>query len=87
MDKLRSRKFWIAIVGGLLIILNDQFGWGLDEASVNQFVTIAVGYILGQGAVDAVSANAEAKKYATYVGAVATTTTSSGEAATIVNGS
>lgn len=53
MDKFKSRKFWIAIVTAVLLVVNDQFGIGFDEQTVTSVVTVVVGYILGQGAVDA----------------------------------
>jgi uncharacterized membrane protein len=71
LSKFKSRKFWIAVAGGLLVILNDQFGWGIDEAALTQMVTVVVGYIAGQGVVDAVAAKADAEKYASYTSAVA----------------
>ena len=52
----------------------------MSEAAVTQIVGAIGIYILGQGAVDAVEANASAKKYDTYVSAV---TTTSGENTTV----
>ncbi len=44
-------------VGAVLIILvNDVFGLNIDEATLRQVVTVIVGYIVGQGAVDVAKA-------------------------------
>lgn len=56
LDKLKSRKFWIAVLSGLLVLLNDQFGWGITPDTLNKFVTLMIGYLLAEGAVDAAGA-------------------------------
>ncbi len=48
MDKLKSRKFWFALIGVILPFVNEQFGLKIPVESV----LIVVTYILGQGAVD-----------------------------------
>lgn len=52
MDKLKSRKFILSIVAGLLIVANDGLDMGLDPATITNFVTLIIGYVFGQGAVD-----------------------------------
>jgi uncharacterized membrane protein len=56
LDKLKSRKFWIAVLSGLLVVLNDQFGWGINPDAIKQFITVMVGYILAEGVADAAGA-------------------------------
>lgn len=53
MEKLKSRKLWVAIITAVLVALNDQLQLGFTQDSLISFVTIAVGYILGQSHVDA----------------------------------
>jgi uncharacterized membrane protein len=52
--KLKSRKFWMAVVTALLVILNQGFNLGIPEEAVKQVVTVIISYILGESAVDAV---------------------------------
>jgi uncharacterized membrane protein len=54
-DKLKSRKFWMAVVTGLLVILNDGLGLNLPSDAIKSVVEVVIAYIIGQGAVDAVS--------------------------------
>lgn len=56
VEKLKSRKFWIAVLSGLLVVLNDQFGWSIDPEAIKQFITVMVGYILAEGVADAAGA-------------------------------
>ena len=53
MDKLKSRKLWMAVAGALLVIANEGLGLGLPEDSILALAGILVAYILGQGVVDA----------------------------------
>lgn len=70
-EKFKSRKFWMALLAVLIAFCNEQFNWGMDESAVNQIVATIGLYIIGQGAVDAVGQNADAKRYDAYVNAVA----------------
>ena len=54
-ERLKSRKLWVAVGTALVIFLNDLFEFGLDEATITALVSTAVGYVLGQGAVDALA--------------------------------
>jgi hypothetical protein len=53
MDKLKSRKLWMAIFGALLPIINEEFNLGLNTDTVIASVVAIVGYVLGQAHVDA----------------------------------
>jgi hypothetical protein len=52
-DKLKSRKFWFALMGAVLPIvaqaLTGEIGW---QESVMASIAILSSYILGQGYVD-----------------------------------
>lgn len=50
--KLQSRKLWLPLIAGLIVGLNDVLNWGLDEGTINKFVTLAVAYVFGEGIVD-----------------------------------
>lgn len=52
MDKLKSRKLWMAIFGALLPIINEQFNLGLNSETVIASVGAIVVYIAGQAHVD-----------------------------------
>ena len=50
--KLRSRKLWATVVGGLIIAGNDALGLGLDDAAMQNLTLLIVGYLVAQGWVD-----------------------------------
>jgi len=52
MDKIKSRKFWMAVVSAGLVIANEGLGLDLPVEAVMAVAAIAIGYILGQGYVD-----------------------------------
>ena len=53
LEKLKSRKFWFALIGALLPIIAQVFtgevGW---EAALQMSGVVVVGYIFGQSYVD-----------------------------------
>ncbi|MFZ5641914.1 MAG: hypothetical protein ACOY4Q_14660 [Bacillota bacterium] len=53
MEKLKSRKFWMAIVAALLVIFNQGLGFNLPEESIMAVAGIVISYIFGQSYVDA----------------------------------
>lgn len=52
MQKLKSRKFWMAVVSGLLIIANEGLGIGIPEDVVLPFAGLIIAYICGEAYVD-----------------------------------
>jgi uncharacterized membrane protein len=50
--RLKSRKFWIAIISGILVVLNQGLGLHIDNATILSFAGIVMSYIFGQGYVD-----------------------------------
>lgn len=50
--RMKSRKFWMAVVSGLLIVANEGLGLGIDENTVLAFAGLVASYIFGQAAVD-----------------------------------
>lgn len=52
MNKLKSRKFWMAVVTGLLIVLNDGMDLGIEQETVLAFSGIIATYIFGEAATD-----------------------------------
>lgn len=53
MNKFKSRKFWMAVITGVLIILNDGLDLGIDQDTVLAFAGIMATFILGEAGVDA----------------------------------
>ena len=56
-DKLKSRKFWFALLGATLPIIaqamTNEVGWG---EAVTSSIAVLMAYIFGQGYVDGQSA-------------------------------
>ncbi|MDB5055051.1 MAG: hypothetical protein JWM44_3101 [Bacilli bacterium] len=53
MEKLKSRKFWMAILAVIIPVINTQFGINLDTPTIISVVAAIVGYIASQAHVDA----------------------------------
>lgn len=72
---LGSRKFTTAIVGALLVGLNDSLKLGLSADTIQNIVLILSAWLVGESAIDAASAwGGQAAKATT----VPVTTTTSG---------
>ena len=52
-EKLKSRKFWIAVVSAILVVANDGLGLNLDRDTIMTLAGIVISYLLGQSYVDA----------------------------------
>lgn len=52
MEKLKSRKFWMAVVGAGLVVANEGLGLNLPEEAVMTVAGMLIAYILGQAYVD-----------------------------------
>ncbi len=52
MEKLKSRKFLLAITGAIIVIANDGFGLGLDPDTITDFVKLIMSGIGGLAVVD-----------------------------------
>jgi uncharacterized membrane protein (DUF441 family) len=59
MERLSSRKLWIAVGGAAIVALAEQFGVELDPEQVITFGSIIVAYITGQAIVDKNKVQAE----------------------------
>ena len=53
LKKLKSRKFWIAVVSAILLILCRGLGRPLPEDAILAVAGVVISYILGQSHVDA----------------------------------
>ncbi len=53
MNKLKSRKFWMAVVAAGVAIGNDGLGLDLPKAAIMTVAGVAIAYILGESHVDA----------------------------------
>ena len=49
---MRSKKWWMAILGAFVPLANEVFGWGLSVEQVATVVLPFVAYIAGQGLAD-----------------------------------
>lgn len=63
LEKLKSSKLWVSIIGSFLIALNDEYQWGLSAENIYMLVGIAATFILGKSAVSVVQASKEASHY------------------------
>lgn len=65
-DKLKSRKFWFALLGALLPIIASFF---TEDVELAEMITLSVGilvsYIFGQGYVDGKAAEGSVETIAT----------------------
>ncbi|MEG6567010.1 hypothetical protein V6B95_08605 [Thermoanaerobacterium saccharolyticum] len=59
-QKLTSRKFWVAVASAAFIILSEGLGLNVDSDLYWKVVTLALGYIFGETAVDIARAKADA---------------------------
>lgn len=50
--KLTSRKFWLAVVSAILVVLNEGLDLGISNETVLAFAGIVITWILGETAVD-----------------------------------
>ena len=65
MYKLKSRKFWLALLGALLPVVASFLTGEVDpETAVKSSSAILASYILGQGYVDAQAAKLSAPEAA-----------------------
>lgn len=51
-QKLTSRKFWVAVASAAFIILSEGLGLNVDSDLYWKIVSLALGYIFGEAAVD-----------------------------------
>jgi len=61
-QKLTSRKFWVAVATALFIVLNEGLGFNIDSELYWKLVTLALGYIFGEAAVDVARAKVVQQK-------------------------
>jgi len=54
LEKFMSRKFILAVVSGILVILNEGLGWNIPTETIMSFVILILGYLFVEGAVDVV---------------------------------
>ena len=64
MEKLKSRKFWMAIATAILLVLREGLGWDIPTDTVMGFVAVVLGWIFAEAYVD--GKHAECDKYEVY---------------------
>lgn len=53
LERLKSRKFWMAVISALILVGNDGLGLNLPAESIMSVAGIVAAYVLGQGLADA----------------------------------
>lgn len=53
IERLKSRKFLLALAAALLIVLNEGLGLGVDPDAYGWIVSVVVAWILGESYIDA----------------------------------
>ncbi len=56
MGKLKSRKFWMAIIGAGFVVISEGLGLGITEEQYMGIAGIVMAYLVAQGYVDGQSA-------------------------------
>ncbi len=51
-EKLKSRKFWLAVVSAVLVIMNEGLGWNVPSETVLTFAALILGWIFAEAYVD-----------------------------------
>lgn len=51
--KLKSRKFWMAVVTAGIVIANEGLGLNLPKEEIMTVAGVAIAYILGESYIDA----------------------------------
>jgi len=54
--KLQSRKFWVAIVGAVVMVLNDGLDLGISQETVDDALMLLMTWLGVEGAADVVKA-------------------------------
>lgn len=54
LEKLKSRKLWVAVLGAAVLTVGDHLG--IDPALSTKIVALLSSYLLSQGIADAVAA-------------------------------
>jgi len=54
LNKLSSRKFWVAIAFGVVVLVGDELGFDLDADQIRNLTYVVLTYLGAQGVVDAV---------------------------------
>ncbi len=51
-EKFKSRKFWMAVVAAILVVLNEGLGWNVPSETVLTFAALILGWIFAEAYVD-----------------------------------
>lgn len=52
LQKLQSRKFWVAVSVGCVVVFGQALGLNIDEVQLDRLVALAMTYLGVQGALD-----------------------------------
>ena len=59
MEKLASRKLWVTIIAGAIVVIGDKFGIELDQQALYALAGTVMAYVLGQAQIDKTKVKAE----------------------------
>lgn len=65
-ERLKSRKFWVAVGTAAVALANDIYNLGIDEQTGIAVALVVATYLGGQSAVDAVKGKAEVNAVADF---------------------
>ncbi len=51
-QKFTERKFWMAVAGAIVVLLNEGLGWDIDANTIQWFVLLLASWIVGESYVD-----------------------------------
>ena len=51
-NKMKSRKFWISVVGAVLLVLVDGLGLGIDREVILAAAGVIISFVLGESYID-----------------------------------
>jgi len=54
-NNFKSRKFLLVVGAALLFVLNDYFGWGLTDATIQNVIVVIASFIGVEGIADIIS--------------------------------
>ena len=51
-NKMKSRKFWISVVGAVVLVLVDGLGIGIDREVILAAAGVIISFVLGESYID-----------------------------------
>jgi len=61
-SKLQSRKFWMAVISAIIIIVNALLGKPIDANELGRLIIVIISYILAEAGIDITNSITNSKK-------------------------